>query len=334
MKTKVSVALCTYNGAKFILDQLDSIENQTRKPDEIVICDDGSTDLTLKIIDGFAKRSTISVCCYSNKANLKTVKNFEKAIDLCTGEIVFLADQDDYWLAEKVEKMLKLMEQDTTVDILFSNATIVDKDLSPLGYSLWNTIGFGDAEKALYHNGKTLEVLSVKPCVTGATMALRKHIFPYLAPFSPNWGHDEWMAFLVAGMGKINFIDEQLVLYRQHEYNQIGGLKKEKERGFLKRHKWNTQVRKHSIAKAHSFYQKKKHGYQEAVDRLHHLGHTVSSDLAKFVNEREKHYKLRLELPHFFVKRAVVIINELVRGNYHAYSDGFRDAVKDFLLLP
>src|SRR5687768_2514416 len=101
----ISVALCTYNGAKFIAEQLESICKQTTPPNEIVICDDGSTDDTIACIDRVKKNHpAIDWKIKRNTANLGYVKNFEQAVLLTTGDIVFLSDQDDVWLPEKVQK--------------------------------------------------------------------------------------------------------------------------------------------------------------------------------------------------------------------------------------
>jgi len=94
-KNTISVALCTYNGELYLREQLESILKQTFPPDEIIICDDGSTDTTIKILEEFRRKSFIPVKVYYNKENLGVSKNFEKAISLCSGDIIFLSDQDD-----------------------------------------------------------------------------------------------------------------------------------------------------------------------------------------------------------------------------------------------
>ncbi len=103
---KISVALCTYNGAEFLPAQLASIVAQSRQPDEIVVCDDGSTDETHAQLRQFVTESSIPVQFRINEKNLGSVKNFEQAIRLCTGEVIVLCDQDDVWREDK----LKLIE--------------------------------------------------------------------------------------------------------------------------------------------------------------------------------------------------------------------------------
>ena len=101
----ISIALCTYNGERFLRKQLDSYIQQTRLPDELVICDDGSKDRTLEILEEFAAKAPFSVRIYQNVQNLGWSKNFEKAINLCTGDLIALSDQDDEWLSHKLAKI-------------------------------------------------------------------------------------------------------------------------------------------------------------------------------------------------------------------------------------
>src|SRR5215207_2518174 len=99
---RISIALCTYNGEQYLQQQLDSFVAQSRPPDELVVCDDRSTDRTVPIVEDFAKRAPFRVELVINETNLGSTRNFEKAIGLCTGDIIFLADQDDVWLPEKL----------------------------------------------------------------------------------------------------------------------------------------------------------------------------------------------------------------------------------------
>ena len=104
---KLSVALCTYNGEKYIKEQLESILNQTVAIDEIIICDDRSNDKTTAIIEQFQAEYPDKISLHKNHANLGSTKNFEKSISICTGDYIFLSDQDDIWKANKVEKIIQ-----------------------------------------------------------------------------------------------------------------------------------------------------------------------------------------------------------------------------------
>src|SRR5882762_9087557 len=99
---KISIAMCTYNGARYLREQLDSIAAQTRPPSELIVCDDNSLDETREIVAGFAASAPFPVRLGVNEQNLGSIRNFERAIKLCEGDLIALSDQDDVWLPEKL----------------------------------------------------------------------------------------------------------------------------------------------------------------------------------------------------------------------------------------
>src|SRR5437588_7313199 len=101
---RISIAMCTYNGARFLREQLDSFAAQSRLPDEVVICDDGSTDGTADIVRTFASGAPFPVHFHVNEPRLGITRNFERAAGLCTGSIIFFSDQDDVWLPDKLDR--------------------------------------------------------------------------------------------------------------------------------------------------------------------------------------------------------------------------------------
>src|SRR5262245_48111587 len=117
-----SVAMCTYNGSRYLSAQLDSIGTQTRPPDELMICDDGSVDDTVQLIEKFADSAPFVVRLEVNSANLGSTKNFEKAIQRCKGDLIALADQDDVWLPRKLELLEAEFQRSPNVGLVFSDA--------------------------------------------------------------------------------------------------------------------------------------------------------------------------------------------------------------------
>lgn len=128
---KVSVAMCTYNGEKYIEEQLNSILHQT-KIDEIIICDDGSKDKTLEICNEILKSSNVEYTLKLNK-NLGFAKNFYQAITLCSGDIIFFCDQDDIWKENKIDLMCQVFNNDPDTLLVFSNAYITNENLEVTG---------------------------------------------------------------------------------------------------------------------------------------------------------------------------------------------------------
>ncbi len=219
---KISIALCTYNGVEFLQEQLESIALQTRIPDEMVICDDRSKDDTLEILRNFSSKVSFPVRIFLNEKNLGSTKNFEKAIKLCTGDIIFLSDQDDVWNPDKLEKIEKLFSISPSTALIFSDAELVDENLRPLGYTLWKSIGFSKKEQSNFTHGKFIEVLLKRNVVTGSTMAFRSEFKQLFFPISDIWVHDGWIALLIAFASDLGMISEPLIKYRQHHMQQVG----------------------------------------------------------------------------------------------------------------
>ena len=133
----ISIALCTYNGSRYLKEQLDSIAGQTRLPSELIIRDDRSTDDTVDIARRFAETAPFAVKVHVNSENVGSTKNFELAIEGCSGDIIALSDQDDIWLPQKLERLEAEFAADPGVGLVFSDAELTDEKLAPLGVRLW-----------------------------------------------------------------------------------------------------------------------------------------------------------------------------------------------------
>src|SRR5574344_1867255 len=150
----ISVALCTYNGEKYIEEQLLSIIHQTEKVDEIVVCDDCSVDNTIKKVEHIAvEHPEITFNIKVNEQNLGVTKNFEKAIFLCKGDIVFLSDQDDVWNPNKVASIVQWFEKHPDKSTVFTNAILIDEQGS-LYHDKTTFYYFGFTKKQLYYIDK------------------------------------------------------------------------------------------------------------------------------------------------------------------------------------
>lgn len=220
---KISVALCTYNGEKYISKQLNSILNQEDYfPDEIVVCDDISSDATLEILNKYQKKYPAVFKIIANEINLGSNKNFEKAISLCTGDYIFLSDQDDLWKKDKIKKILAVFKQNPLSEAVFSNADLIDKDdklLSTL--TIWDSVFF--FEKELIKPIDFIDVIAKNGnIITGATLCIKKQVKEFIFPFPTAIFHDEWIASLVALRNTISYSTENLISYRIHDKQQVG----------------------------------------------------------------------------------------------------------------
>src|SRR5712671_5762769 len=213
---KISVAMCTFNGERFLDAQLESIAAQRRPPDELVICDDVSSDRSVEIAREFAARAPFFTRIEVNYRNLGSTKNFERAITLCQGPIVALADQDDVWYRHKLARIEKAFLQANEPVGVFSDADLIDDESHDLEMSLWESFLFGHGEQRKFHAGQALDVLVKRPVVTGATMAFRKEFLDFISPIPAETVHDSWISFLLAGCGQLEPISEPLMQYRRY----------------------------------------------------------------------------------------------------------------------
>lgn len=222
---KLSVALCTYNGEQFISEQLDSIINQTLPIDEIVICDDKSTDKTIEIITNYIQKHPTKIQLHRNETTLRSVKNFEKAISLCTGDIVFLSDQDDVWSNTKVANYVTYFEQHPNIQVIASNGFCIDEQSKVHEkYSLWDIPQFLKEQNTTIDYFKTISFFS--NIATGASMALRKDSITQILPFPEvkNLHHDEWIAMMASADNAFVLLNEKYFSYRIHSNQQVGGV--------------------------------------------------------------------------------------------------------------
>ena len=233
---KISVAMCTYNGSKFIEQQLESILNQTVEPSEVVVCDDNSTDNTYSILEAFQASYPDIIKLFKNNKRVGRITNFNNAISICSGDIVVLSDQDDVFLPYKFERLLDVFVSDPTCGLAFSDATVVDEELNPISTSQFSAIwpSFDSTRQAKLRDGRGYEVINKNTPAIGCSMAFRKNLTKYILPIPPNAAHDFWILAIAIAFTNIRIIEEPLVLYRQHGENlaglQVGILKKLKKR--------------------------------------------------------------------------------------------------------
>lgn len=325
---KISVAMCTYNGAEFLPAQLESIVAQTRRPDEIVICDDGSTDATQTLLEKFAGESSIPVTLKINDENLGSVRNFDQAIGLCNGDVIALSDQDDVWREDKLRLTEAAFIQNPKAGLVFSDAEIVDEVLNPLARRMWDEVDFNSHKRKLVAQGRALDVLITGWTVTGATMAFRSEYKKLALPIPTDVPmiHDGWIALAVAAVSDVVAIGEPLIKYRQHQGQQIGAPSRRTKA--QPAHTLDALKRRSSNTDLHT-----------TLDTLRarlatHTGHTKEFDCRNalaFVSNYSRHLDARANLPARRLNRVPTILRELLTWRYHDYANGFKSAAKDLV---
>lgn len=338
--SKLSVALCTYNGARYLQAQLESIASQTRPPDELVITDDCSTDSTAAIVRAFASRAAFPVRFQVNDHNVGSTRNFERTIFRCAGDVIALSDQDDVWLPAKLAKLEAALERSPDIGLVFSDAELVDETLHPLGRRLWE-FSFSRANRNKFLEGRWLDVLTAYNVVTGATMAFRTR-FRELAFPVPKLGdtiHDGWIALVVGLFARLVFLDEPLVLYRQHNTQQLGvdlNPPPEEVDSFYRRFEYPRVARfyAHEIARLTDVSA----CLNEVKGRTGNgAGGLASGQAAELENHIAKlhdriiHYRVRGELSPRRIRRLGPVVRELLAHRYHLFSSGVLSALRDLI---
>ena len=207
-------------------EQLDSIAEQTLAPRELVVCDDGSTDNTLELLEDFSRRVHFPVRIYRNEHQLGAVQNYSRTVGLCRGDYAALCDQDDIWQPGKLAGSMQSMReaemiygQDTPV-LLHTDLKVVDGCGEVIAPSLMKMQKINNVVK------EPLKTLLVQNFVTGCTALLNRPLIKAALPIPVQvLMHDWWFALIAAALGELVFMPQSTVLYRQHAHNTVGAKK-------------------------------------------------------------------------------------------------------------
>jgi glycosyltransferase involved in cell wall biosynthesis len=319
-----SVVLCTYNGERYLRQQLDSLLSQSRLPEHIVAVDDGSTDGTWEILQAFAeqaRRRGITVDALRNPDNLGFVRNFEMALQRALTDVIFVCDQDDVWHPEKLAVMHERFTADPDLLLLHSNARLVDAHRGDLGCSLFDALELGPDELQRVHDGYGFDVLLRRCIVTGATAAFRCSLLAKAVPVGNGWIHDEWLAIVASAIGKIDVVERKLIDYRQHDANQLG----------MRRRTLDVKVREIALSRAELLRNDAKR-MESLLLRLRQLPVAVEKRLPERVQDKLDHTRFRMHITDIpRIKRIPLILKEAGIGRYRRYGAGVRSVLRDLL---
>lgn len=216
-KKLVSIALCTYNGDAYLKQQLDSIVNQSYPEIELIVVDDCSTDNTLNILKEYSARYSF-IKLFINPKNLGYIRNFEKAMSLCNGDFIALSDQDDIWDLNKIEKQVKAIGNNL---LIYHDSEFVDQNGESLSLYMSDIMNL--------YRGDQPEVFLFFNCISGHSVLMKKELRNELLPFPEAYFHDWWMGYVGTNLGSIDFIEESLVKYRQHQKADTNILKRKRD---------------------------------------------------------------------------------------------------------
>lgn len=197
--------MATYNGSKYVLEQLESFSNQTRLPDEVVVSDDCSDDATLQIVSDFAAKAPFKMRVHQNDFNVGYAQNFGEALSQCTGDMTLLSDQDDIWFPEKIKKIEKMFVDNPSDQLLITDAEFTDEKLSPTGLTKLGQIRSARLGDELF--------------VMGCCVSIRKGLLDVCLPIPKGIAHDNWIVGFADKLGVKKIIPNVYQYYRQHEDN-------------------------------------------------------------------------------------------------------------------
>jgi glycosyltransferase involved in cell wall biosynthesis len=230
MRIHISILVATFNGERFLPELLLSLAHQTYQPLEIVFCDDGSTDQTISILEEFARTRPINSKVVRNQKNKGYARNFSEGLNLCQGDYVAFCDQDDVWKKNKLERLATRIKPDLTPSMVFSDCELVDSELKPLNQTAIGFSGISESQKEQIFNGDLLKVLLQHPLIPGMCMLVNRERTLKNLPIPTGLMHDYAISAGFSKGADYSFVDECLVLYRQHSQNSIGMTKRSNTR--------------------------------------------------------------------------------------------------------
>jgi glycosyltransferase involved in cell wall biosynthesis len=226
----IAILLSTYNGEKYIIDQLTSLEDQSHPYFDLYIRDDASRDNTLQLITNFIFKSSLNITILPTKNNLGAKNNFEvllkNSLQVKQYKYFMFCDQDDVWFKDKVLQSYKKIQRlekefpSTEPLLIYTDLQVVDETLNILGDSLWNDFHLDPKKNAL-------NFLAMQCNITGCTMMFNRKLAELSLPFPTEAiMHDYWVGMVASSLGQMDYLDKATISYRQHENNISGGADK------------------------------------------------------------------------------------------------------------
>lgn len=319
MTMRFSIALAACNGARHLPGLLDSLAAQRLMPFELVAGDDASDDGTVPILEAFAARAPFPVRILRNPQRLGVEGNFGCVMAACGGDCIALADQDDVWRADKLERLAQALAAHAVL-AAFSDAEVVDAALAPLGYTMWRRVRFTPREQARLARGEGFAVLLKHRVVTGATLALKVSLRGTALPIPAGWPHDAWLALMAAAQGGLVAVPEPLIAYRQHGGNVVGGLRKPL-----------AQEAHDALALDRAAWYRGELGlWRVLAARLEASAAPVAARAA--LAEKIAHLEARARLPAARWRRLPGVLREAAAGRYARYARNWGSVALDLLV--
>jgi glycosyltransferase involved in cell wall biosynthesis len=309
-----TVVLCTRNGERYVAKQIESIAGQTVAVDELIVCDDASSDDTLPVVRDAVASLPFTVAIHEGVTPLGVARNFERGMRLANGDLIIFADQDDVWHRHKLERLLDAFG-DPLVVAAFSDADLIDEADADRGASLWRAQGVSRRAARRLEQGAVLEQLVRWNVVTGATLAVRASLVTIAGPTPETSLHDEYLALVGATIGEVRAIPEALVRYRLHGRNAVG-IPTADRRALVERRLGDVDVRS-----------REQRLFTTARARAAEAG--APNDRLALLDRKIDFLRQRIELPDSIVRRLAVVGRHTIDGSYRRLAHGLRSALRD-----
>ncbi len=330
------MVLATYNGEHFLAEQLTSLANQLRPPDEVVVVDDASHDHTVALLRDFRVSAPFKVRIVDRKHHLGTAATFAEAMEMATGDIIVICDQDDRWRSDKISVLVDRMRAEPNALLAFSDARLIDANGALMDPSRWRVAGFSARQVQAMARDSFGQMMS-RQIMSGCTSAVRAELIPALLPFPsglhpdlPDMIYDRWISLLAAAVGPVALVTDQLVDYRIHRDQQIGipALKIRRLAPRAALHLAQFRVTPEQVEQRTEFH---RIHIQEIDRRLLATGLT-SSMSDRQIQEADEHLRLRTELSPARAERVGPVLREFRSGGgYRRFSLGVATALSDLI---
>lgn len=319
LQPTISIALCTYNGKAHLAEQWKSLLEQKRLPTEIVISDDQSTDGTPELLKELAANAPFTVRILSNPNRLGSNKNFERALAACEGDLIFICDQDDFWLPNKIETMTQYMIQHAEAQITFCDAWVTDEQLQGKQHRVWEAVRFDTIIRDRWRAGEMMDIMLDGNRMMGCATVIRRTFLPTVLPIPENlpgdFIYDGWIALVGAAHNAVHFIEEPLQLYRTHRRQQVGI----KQAPPPERLRLRDRIGRDRDLKLEPLVKIK--------NQIVQIGQLLTDRVPKDApgwhqfEQRLAHFDMRSTLPESRIQRIVPVLSNLIQGNYHRYAN-------------
>lgn len=313
---RISVALCTFNGETHVRELLDSIAGQDRKPNELVIGDDGSADGTPAILADFAAAAPFCVRILRSPSRRGVTGNFSATMLACRGDVIALCDQDDVWMPTKLAAIESVFRS-ARPGAAFSDADLIGADGTALGRTLWDELGFDRRGQALMRGGHGLDVLLKQDVVTGATLAVSSDVAALALPLSPEGLHDVWLGWVAACLGPVVPISSRLVRYRQHAANVVGAPRRRL------RDRLAHRLTLGDVSAAEAAH------LAALLERFGERRTPVDPALLALIKDKITHLRTRSALPSSRLARIGPLLREVGHHRYAKYGRGWQSVAFD-----